>query len=305
MSDRFLLLTPILLVFVVGLLVFVGCRLRFDPARPPQNLTVVGQCDARVEVSWSPVPNAAGYDVIRTDKGLTPIWSGSATSFSDLDVIPGSQTNPCYQVRVRTTGGATSAYSAAVCVSTRLARPFVSVPQGTLVLTAKPVGFVGMKIQLGANPATVLEVCALGRFLAPNNGTNADPAKTTHRLRIIDAVRDVVVASATIRTVPGGPDYLDPKDSYGYMFLTPSVILKADPVNPLGDFYVVSEERDTSTDANAELLGDGDTPITSTIDGFVVASVFGNTGAWTVHRTGSFSFGPVNFRYRIAVPFLL
>ncbi len=304
MSDRFLLLTPILLVFVVGLLVFVGCRVGFDRATPPKDLTVVGQCDARVEISWTAVPNAAHYDVIRTDKGLTPIWSGSATSFSDSDVIPGPQTNPCYRVRVRLTNGATSDYSATVCGNTRLARPFVSVPQGSLVLTAKPVGFVGMKIQLGANPATVLEVCALGRFLAPNNGTNPDPAKTTHRLRIIDAVRDVAVASATIRTVPGGPDYLDPTASYGYMFLTPSVFLKADPVNPMGDFYVVSEERDTSGDPNAELLGDGDTPITSTVDGFVVASVFGNTGAWNVHRPGSFSFGPVNFRYRIATVIL-
>jgi hypothetical protein len=72
-------------------------------------------------------------------------------------------------------------------------------------------------------------------------------------------------------------------------------------VNPLGDFYVVSEEIDTSADANPELWGDGTTPVTSTVDGFVMGSVFGNTGAWNVQRAGSFCFGPVNFRYRITV----
>lgn len=300
MSDSLLLLlTPLLLVPVVGLLGFVGCRLNFDRPKPPAWLTAVGQCDARVLVTWAAVPNATRYDLIRTDKGNAPIWSGNATSYHDRDVISFlNQPGPCYRVRV-VVGGATSDYSEALCKNRPFARPFVSVPQGSLTLTATPVGFVGMMIELGANPSTKLEVCALGRFLAPNNGTNPDPAKTTHRLRIIDAVRDIDVASAVLRTVTGGPDFLDPVDSYAYVFLNTPVVLKADPLNPLGHFYVVSEERDSSGDGSvAELLGDGDTPVTSTLDGFVKASVFGDIGAWTVHRTGSFCFGPVNFRYR-------
>ena len=300
MSGMHLLVTAILLVPVVGLLVFVGCRWRFDPLRAPTGLYAIGQCDARVEVSWNPVAGADRYDLIRVDKGSTPIYSGSAPSFSDTDVDPASnQAGPCYRVRVHKSG-AVSDYSAQDCLNARMSRPFVSAPQGYLSLTAAPTGFVGMKIELGANPATRLEVCALGRFLAPDNGKNPDQAVTTHRLRIVDAVRDVDVASALISTAPNGPDFLDPKDSYGYVRLPSPVILAADSVNPDGLFYVVSEERNTSTMHTPELLGDGDTPVTSTVDGFVIASVSGNTGAWIVHRTGSFAFGPTNFRYKIA-----
>jgi hypothetical protein len=303
MPDLFLLLTPILLLIVVGLLVFVGCgRIGFDPPAPPKGLTAVGRCDVRVDVSWDPVQGAIRYDLIRTDKGNNPIYSGSDPWYADPDVsnLSTYQPNPCYRVRV--IGPGTSDYSDPVCAIPPPAQPFVSGPQGSLILQSNLTTFMGMKIELGANPATILEVCALGRFLAPGNGTNPDPTKTSHLIRIVDAVRDVDMASVTVSTVPGVSGFFfDPSSNFLYAILSPSVILKADPVNPLGDFYVVSEEIDTSADANPELWGDGTTPVTSTVDGFVMGSVFGNTGAWNVQRAGSFCFGPVNFRYRITV----
>jgi len=309
MSDAFLLLTPILLLLVVGLLLFLGCgRVGFNPPDPPGGLTAVGRCEPRIEVSWGDVSGVGTYDLIRTDKGNNPIYSGSTASYWDQD-LSGlspyySQPNPCYRVRVNLMNGGISNYSDPVCANPPPAQPVLSVPQGSLILQSNLTTFLGMWFQLGANPATILEVCALGRFWAPGNGMNPDPTKTSHLIRIVDAVRDVDVASATVSTVPGAPGcFMDPNASYVYTLLTPPVVLKADSVNTVGDFYVVSQEIDTSKDANPELCGDGTTPVAtlSTASGFVMGSVLGNTGGWTVAQRGSFCYGPVNFRYRITV----
>lgn len=308
MPDAFLLLTPILLLIVVGLLVFLGCgRIGFDPPNPPTGLTAVGRCEPQIDVSWGDVAGVHTYDLIRTDLGNNPIYSGSTPSFQDQNVANlspyYSQPNPCYRVRVNLLNGGVSNYSAAVCASPPPARAPISGPQGSLILQSNLTTFMGMWFQLGANPATILEVCALGRFLAPGNGTNPDPAKTSHLIRIVDAVRDVDVASVTVSTVPGATGFFfDPSSNYLYALLPTPIILKADPVNSVGDFYIVSQEIDSSKDANPELWGDGTTPVTSDVyAGTVMGSVLGNTGAWNVQQSGSFCFGPVNFRYRITV----
>jgi hypothetical protein len=95
------------------------------------------------------------------------------------------------------------AHSDPVCAIPPPAQPFVSGPQGSLILQSNLTTFMGMKIELGANPATILEVCALGRFWPRATAPIPIPQKTSHLIRIVDAVRDVDMASVTVSTVPG------------------------------------------------------------------------------------------------------
>lgn len=181
-----------------------------------------------------------------------------------------------------------------------MSRALLSVPQGYLNLQVNYTGYIGVEIRLDLP----LNVCALGRFLAPGDGTNPDLAKTGHWMKIIDAVRgtDVEGSWVYVRTDPGAPhSYFDPTDSFVYGLLPQPITLAKDNVNTEGRFYVVSQEVDLSADPHPERWGDGETPVLSAPGAVVLGSVRGTPGNWTRQRSGHFSFGPVNLLYQVPI----
>ncbi len=297
MPDSFLLLTPLLMLAIVMLVAFIGCRYNFDPIPAPKGLTADPRC-IWTYLSWNKVNEAKSYDLVRNDDGNEQIiYQGPDTSFRDTFVVEVNHNYPTY--KVRTVGGPNwvSDYSAQVAPGL-MSRAMVSVPQGSLNLQYNYTGYIGLEIQTNE----LLNVCALGRFWAPGDGTNPDPTKTGHWMKIVDAVRgtDVPGSWVYVSTVPGAPhSVFDPSASFVYGLLPQPIGLMKDEVNTEGRFYVVSEERDLSADSNPERWGDGDTPVLSMADAVILASVRGNTGNWTRERTGSFSFGPVNFLFQV------
>ena len=297
MPDNFLWLTPLLMLAVVALFAFIGCRRHFDPIPAPKNLTVNPRC-IWINVGWQPVSQAKTYDLVRNDDGNEQvIYQGPDTHFRDTFVVEVNHNFPKY--KVRSVGGPNyhSDYSNLVTPAL-MPRAMVSLPQGYLSLQYNYSGYIGMEIQTNQ----LLSVCALGRFFAPGDGTNPDPTKTGHWMKIVDAVRgtDVDGSWVFVSTLPNAPhSFFDPSASFVYALLPQPVGLMKDDVNIQGRFYVVCQEKDLSADPNPERWGDGDTPVLTTPDAVILGSVHRNTGNWVRHRNGSFSFGPVNFLYQV------
>jgi hypothetical protein len=299
MHDSFLLLTPLLVVPIVGLFGFGGCRYHFDPIAAPTGLTVDPRC-IWIYVKWNKADAALTYDLVRNDDGNEQvIYQGPDTNFRDTFVVEVNHNYPSY--KVRSVGGPNfvSDYSP-LAGPALMSQALLSPPQGYLSLEYNYTGYIGVEIQTDA----LLNVCALGRFVAPGDGTNSDPAKTGHWLKIVDAVRgtDVDGSQVYVNTVPGSPhSFFDPTDSFVYGLLPQPISLMKDDVNTEGRFYVVSQEVDLSGDPYPERWGDGDTPVLSAAGAVVLGSVRGNAGSWTRQRSGSFSFGPVNFLYQVPI----
>jgi len=250
MLDSFLLLTPLLVLAIIALAGFIGCRYGFDPIQPPNGLKADPHC-IWIYLSWNKVNVAKTYDVVRNDDGNEQvIYQGPDTSFRDTFVVEVNHNYPAY--KVRSVGGPNwlSGYSPLVTPAL-MSRAMVSLPQGYLNLQYNYTGYIGMEIQTNE----LLSVCALGRFWAPGDGTNPDPNKTGHWMKIVDAVRgtDVDGSWVYVSTVPGAPhSFFDPSASFVYGLLPQPIGLMKDDVNTEGRFYVVSQERDLSGDPNPE-----------------------------------------------------
>ena len=101
MPDGFLLLTPVLILAIVALMGFIGCRYGFDPIQPPKGLTADPHC-IWIYLSWNKVNEAKTYDVIRNDEGNEQIiYQGPDTSFRDTFVVEVNHNYPAYRVRSR------------------------------------------------------------------------------------------------------------------------------------------------------------------------------------------------------------
>ena len=91
MSDSFLLLTPVLMLAIVALVAFIGCRYHFDPIPAPKGLTANPHC-IWINLSWNKVNEAKSYGVVRNDDGnfiQCPVFVGSG-----LVPSPGAQNRP-------------------------------------------------------------------------------------------------------------------------------------------------------------------------------------------------------------------
>jgi len=255
MPDSFLLLTPLLILAIVALAGFIGCRYGFDPIQPPKNLVADPHC-IWIYLSWNKVTQAKTYDLVRAYQGSEQIiYHGPDTSFRDTFVVEVNDNYPSYKVRSAGGPNYLSNYSALVTPGL-MSRAMVSVPQGFLNLQYNYTGYIGMEIRTDE----LLSVCALGRFWAPGDGTNPDSTKTGHWMKIVDVVRgtDVDGSWVYVSTVPGAPhSFFDRTDRLVYGLLPQPIGLFKDDVNTEGRFYVVSQERDLSGDPQPERWATG------------------------------------------------
>src|SRR5688572_30993637 len=88
MSDPYLLLTPILMLLVVGLVGFVGCDLLFGLDEVPQQAKAPTGFQAtagnrRVDLAWDDYPEASDYVLTWRDAdgntGSVPVAGGETT----------------------------------------------------------------------------------------------------------------------------------------------------------------------------------------------------------------------------------
>lgn len=296
MFDAFLLLTPVLMLAVVALLGFVGCRSGFDDLQPPAGFVATARC-GWVQLNWDPVVKSPNYDLVRIAGGYEHlIYHGPDTSFNDTWILDGANWSPpSYKIRSIFSPGYLSDYSTPI-TPVGMPRALVTIPGTALNFRTNYAGYIGMAIQT----SKLLTVCGIGRYAAPGDGTNPNAAITTHVLRIIDPVRQTIVGEAALSTVPGSNSTFDPNDHFVYARFPTPIELMADSVNPQGTFYIVSQETDTSGNPIPEPWCDGDTPVTSTADAVVIGSVAGDLGGWVIQKTGGYSFGPVNILYNVS-----
>jgi hypothetical protein len=281
MIDPFLILTPILMLFVVSLLAFVGCDRLYGvyPVYPVYDApTLQGTAgDATVSLSW--VPSSQGdaptsYNVKRATTTGGPyqtIDTVSATNYTDAMLT----NNTTYYYVVSATGdGAESPNSNELALTPEpTSTPFVT---DEILGTVRQdfTGLVGMSIQVGANPISVL---ALGRWVGPGN-TNAHTVK--------------VVAASTGADVPGGsimvPTAGETAGAFAYAYLPAAVVL-----NPNTAYYIVSQET-----MGADIFYDHDTTLQTTNVATVTGAVYSTGGTtYSIGGTGMYSYGPVDFRY--------
>ncbi|HME25278.1 MAG TPA: hypothetical protein VKI44_28780 [Acetobacteraceae bacterium] len=89
------------------------------PLTPPSTATAVDVSDSAIDLAWTVVPGATGYEVFRapsTDEALSQIGTVVGPSYGDAGLKPATT----YRYKVRAiSGGATSEFSAVVAQQTR------------------------------------------------------------------------------------------------------------------------------------------------------------------------------------------
>jgi formylglycine-generating enzyme required for sulfatase activity len=104
----------------------------------PENLTATASSATQINLTWTAATDnikVAGYRVYR-DGAVSPIWSGSAVSFSNAGLT--NSTKYCYQVSAFDASGNESGKSGSVCATTK-AIPDTVKPTVPVSLTATTV----------------------------------------------------------------------------------------------------------------------------------------------------------------------
>ncbi|HEX2721759.1 MAG TPA: fibronectin type III domain-containing protein [Gemmatimonadaceae bacterium] len=192
MIDSFVLLTPILILVVVSLLVFVGCDVVFglDRLDKPTGFAATTRSQ-RVDLTWNPYPNAEKFYVWRRegqgDHEKIATKSGSETFHKDTDGLV-NDTEYFYQLSVVLDGdeGDRTADLPAT------PNPVSFVKTKTLTTARNDfTGSVGMSIVVAGED---LDVVTLGRPYALGN-------VQTHTLKIVDELSKAVIASVMLDTM--------------------------------------------------------------------------------------------------------
>ena len=283
MTDFYLLLTPLLVMGVLGLIRFIGCDLVFGlievkPTIPTMLDPIPG--NQRVDVRWTyPAGYAESFTVkYGTVKGgpypddvTVTVTDESRTLF--MEPVTGLMNGTTYYFVVNAdTGEKTSQDS--------IEKTATPDPGFVLRTTLGPQqrrdiqGFVGMSITIiGSN----LVVTHLGRIHFPGN-------TQSHVVKIVDAATGMDVGSPVTIQMPAGPE-----NEYAFAEMTEAATLEASK-----RYYVVSEERDGG-DFWYDLPNQSETTAVALLE-------FGVSKRITEPTFSAFGgvnqmYGPVNFRY--------
>jgi len=290
MSDWYLLLTPILMLAVVGLVGFVGCGSLLDleevpPVLPAPTNFIAVPGNAKIDLSWDMYANVTSYTLDRRLEGeafeqlANPL--STETSYPDLNLTNGLRYY--YSLRANVGNQVTPAALADATVGLGVLVPFVTGQQpGTR--RSDFTGWVGMAIHVGASP---LRVKTLGRWrLPPDPAIPGDQGNTrAHDLKIFDvaANADLLNGGTSVAFNAGDPP------AFKYAPLPDTVTLDAD-----GDYYIISREVSGEDQFY-------DSPNTSITVEPVVTTVFAVNGdglmTYNVGAMDRFIYGPVSFEY--------
>ena len=285
MIDSFVLLTPIIMIAVVSLVVFVGCDVVFglDRPEPGTPLLIANAGDDQVDLQWG-IDEAAYEFIIK--RGLEP---GGETpydtqtygkyTYRDTDVTNGIPYY--YLVSAMGEEGETpdSNEVSAIPGVAASATFLVEKMRGTV---ANVTGLFGMAITVGGRP---LKVTELGRiFITDNNiGNSGD-----HILKVLDATNNQQVGAAIVVSMTG---VANGQFKYGPVPDQNSIVLL-----PGAKYYVLSQEANPGD----KFLNHNTTvTVNNPADAVVDGAARSNGPTYIMDATGQVSYGLVNFRYQV------
>jgi hypothetical protein len=265
MVDAYLLATPVLVLGVLSLVRFVGCYSFPDLPRPepPKNL-VAEPGNQQITLTWDPL------DIPRAESDWV-IKRGAATGVYDNDPIAKIPITQLAYVDQNLPNGLRKFY---VVIAFRVAENELGLPSNEAdavpgigfvlsttfgTLRTDPFdGWVGMVIQVGAQPLTVL---GLGRvFLAGSTGT--------HAMKIVDGATQVDVPGAATMIDLSKTNVAD--KAFAYASLPTPITLTPNAV-----YYVITQQTpggDHFFDLDTTVLTSGVASVTSAVFGDGVAS---------------------------------
>ncbi|HEX6573618.1 MAG TPA: hypothetical protein VF042_01490 [Gemmatimonadaceae bacterium] len=286
MSEGYLLLTPVLVLFVVALVGFVGCDQLFgldrvpDVENHPPTLLDPVPGNMTVDLAWIPPTDATptGYRIERGEASNMLTFDrevpASQTTFHD-DVSLVNEMTYYYAVTSLdgTSAVGTSEVKPVVVGYTGLTSLVTGITRGTL--RNNFMANVGMGFQVGT---TAIRVSKIGRYKVPGNSG-------THTLKLFDlaANADIPGSSVTIN-LAGAPD-----DQFAYADLPAPI-----PLTAGATYYLLSSE----TDMGDRWYDSADTKVTTTN---VVTRVFAvnedSPGHFNPAPIAEFVYGPLDVQY--------
>lgn len=282
MIDSFVLLTPILMLPVVALLVFVGCDWVFglDRQEPIVPVLTATPGNAKVELSWGADPGRAHkFHVKRGEiSGVHEFVGevmGSGNTYPDNNVTNG--TTYFYVVTAFGEEGETDPSNEEMATPSDVILTAFVTPETTLgSLVPSAAGLFGMAIQVGPNPLTIK---TLGRAFAPGNSQ----IHIIKIVEVVDATTKTDVPNAFVAVSMAGGSV----GQFNYAPLANSITLDAD-----ASYYIVSQEA-----AGGDQFYNHDTTIETTDVAVVTSSVRGTGTSYLEDAPGAKAYGPVNFQY--------
>ena len=287
MIDPFVLLTPFLMLAVVGLLGFIGCQYiftldSFPP--PPQNLKATSGSN-RVDLSWDLYTTAIKTFKVKRGTASNNYSSefsiGVVDSYSDTTAVNGT-TYFYVLIAHSDDGDSVPSNEVSATPAVLVPKPFVKQTVNGSVHNDFPgtpgtQGFLGMIIQVG--PANLI-VSSLGRYIVSGNSS-------AHLVKIVDQSTNQDLGSVMVQTSGQTPN------TFVYSNLAIPVTLLANHV-----YFIVTQE--TSAD---DSWFSSDTHVDTEPDAFVTSAVFDDPTTDNVfHGAGlpGSCAGPVDFKYVVS-----
>lgn len=293
--DTYLLLTPLLVLAIVGLLRFIGCVLLVRPDSPGAPFQLVTQpFDHRIELSWLASGVVEHFKVEfgtqqggpYSETGIVPVGTMrfSAEKLQDDGPLPNGVR---FFFRIRSEGpDGNSPYSAEVSDVAGVT-PFIQSQVFPTETRNDWQGWLGMAIQMGSSPILVTQI---GRIKLPFNAGS-------HELKIVEGIANnsIVDLGASVTLDLNGAV----ADAAGFVYAALS-----NPIEllPQRIYYVLTHEAAGGDESYGNTGGSILTTVQTTDVAATVGAVFFNDlDPASGYRVGSGPpnqiFGPVNFRY--------
>ena len=290
--DTYLVLTPLLVLGIIGLIRFIGCNWIYglDETKaevvPVEDLQAVAG-DSRVNLSWGYLASLhlTGFRIDVTGGPFNPIPSlgGSARSAEFTGLTNGVQ----YDFSVIAERGSDVSTPVTVSATPGITSYVIDQPPIFGTVRNNFTGFVGMEIMVGPAPIIVTQ---LGRIVAATNSG-------VHEVKIVSPVSTPVtgtpvagidVASVNVTTVAQVNQ--SNVGTFAWTALPQPVTLQANTI-----YFVVSAEVDGGDLWNEEQTVPTTAVAALQFSVFTVASG-PDAGKYQRANTGR-CFGPVSFRY--------
>lgn len=291
MHDTYLLLTPFLMLIVVGLVGFVGCDVVFgldpvdDQVDPPRNLTAVPGTN-KIDLKWDPPVKGdpITYTVKRgrMTRAYTllsdPPIDASTTSFTDTRMIEDGMTY-FYAVSATLAGDKETPNSDELPVVAGLAG---KAPLLSVTAMGNPrndfTGWAGVGILVGPAP---IEIKELARIKLAGN-------TQPHNVRIIDGDSPThadVSNGGVVVNMAGATD-----GEFVYAPLAVPVLLNAN-----ANYYILSQE----TNGGDRYYNADVTQVMAVASVARVYAAYGDGVSYNASPTSGFSYVPVNAYYSV------
>jgi hypothetical protein len=300
MFDPFLLLTPILVLAVLGLVRFIGCDAVFgldEVRRPPddvQNLALQ-YGDETLILTWTAVSDVTGYRIKHRDSPTgTYTVESTVTATTTTVMLPYGVTR--YYVVYAVDGNTQSSNPSNEVMATgsRALIAFVQ-PYGTIRDFFS--GQLGVRIRIGQIPIIVVALGRVRQAMKPA----PDPPVPIGRSHAMKIVLPGPTFSDPVTDVPGAQVVIAPQSGVEAGDFVYETLPAPQVLNATATYYVVSHETARADDPQADEWHDFDTIVFTRPEATVTEAVYSpdtmpGTYSPSTGGTGR-AYVPVNLLY--------